>query len=372
MTSLSITIGRVTLKNPPIAGVGAERACSGPRRAHRKNENRINEEEAVMMKLLRSAASIVFAATMLCQIATASAQTWPSRPVTMVVPFTVGTTSDILARDLALHLSEALGQPVVIDNRGGAGGNIGGAAVARAANDGYTILFATTGPAATNKLMYQTMPFDPEKDFAPVALIGKSPILITARPDAPFSTLKEFVDYAKANPDKTNGGFPGNGTLGHITGVLLQSTAGIKFGYVQYRGSAPIITDLIGKTIDIAMDSMAAYVSSVQAGQIKALAIAGSQRWSKLPNVPTASESGLPDFEASVWYALLAPAGTSADIVAKLNAATNQYLKSEKAKQFFDNLGVQIAGGTPDDLKAFIATELRKWTPIIRAADIKF
>jgi tripartite-type tricarboxylate transporter receptor subunit TctC len=311
-------------------------------------------------------------AAIFCQPDKSAAQSWPSRPMTMVVPFTAGTTSDILARGLAQHLSEKLGQPVVIDNRGGAGGNIGGAVAARAAHDGYTILFATTGPAATNKLMYQNMPYDPEKDLTPIVLIGKSPILVTARADAPFATLKEFVDYAKANPDKANGGFPGNGTLGHITGVLLQSTAGIKFGMIQYRGSAPIITDLMGKNIDVAMDSMAAYVPSVQAGQIKALAIAGAQRWSKLPNVPTASESGLPGFEASVWYALFAPAGTPPEAIAKLNAAANDYLKSDKAKTFFDNLGVQISGGTPDDLKAFTTAEIKKWAPVIKAADIKF
>jgi len=311
-------------------------------------------------------------AALVSQPAESVAQAWPNRPITMVVPFTAGTTSDIIARGLAQHLSEKLGQTVVIDNRGGAGGNIGGAVVARAQNDGYTMLFATTGPAATNKLMYQNMPYDPQKDLAPIGLVGKSPIIITARPDAPFSTLKEYVAYAKSNPDKSNGGFPGNGTLGHITGVLLQSTAGIKFGFVQYRGSAPIIADLIGKNIDIAMDSMAAYVPAVEAGQIKALAIAGPQRWSKLPNVPTASESGLPGFEAAVWYALYAPAGTPADIIAKVNAATNDYLKTDKAKAFFDNLGVQSSGGTPDDLKAFTAAEIEKWGPAIKAADIKF
>lgn len=312
------------------------------------------------------------AAAIMAQPGKSAAQSWPARPVTMVVPFTAGTTSDIIARGLAQHLSEKLGQAVVVDNRGGAGGNIGGAVVARAQNDGYTILFATTGPAATNKLMYQNMPYDPEKDFAPIGLVGKSPIIITARANAPFSTLKEYIDYAKANPDKTNGGFPGNGTLGHITGVLLQSTAGIKFGFIQYRGSAPIITDLIGKNIDIAMDSMAAYVPAVEGGQIKALAIAGPQRWSKLPNVPTASESGLPGFEAAVWYALYAPAGTPADVIAKLNAATNDYLKTDKAKAFFDNLGVQSAGGTPEELKAFTAAEIAKWAPAIKTADIKF
>jgi len=326
------------------------------------------------VKSMFHAGLIMAAATaaLVSQPAESVAQAWPNRPITMVVPFTAGTTSDIIARGLAQHLSEKLGQTVVIDNRGGAGGNIGGAVVARAQNDGYTMLFATTGPAATNKLMYQNMPYDPQKDLAPIGLVGKSPIIITARPDAPFSTLKEYVAYAKSNPDKSNGGFPGNGTLGHITGVLLQSTAGIKFGFVQYRGSAPIIADLIGKNIDIAMDSMAAYVPAVEAGQIKALAIAGPQRWSKLPNVPTASESGLPGFEAAVWYALYAPAGTPADIIAKVNAATNDYLKTDKAKAFFDNLGVQSSGGTPDDLKAFTAAEIEKWGPAIKAADIKF
>jgi tripartite-type tricarboxylate transporter receptor subunit TctC len=303
---------------------------------------------------------------------TAAAQSWPARPVTMIVPFTAGTTSDIVARGLAQYLTDTLGQPFVVENRGGAGGNLGAASVARAPQDGYTLLLATTGPAATNKLMYQNMPFDPEKDFAPIALVGKSPVLMTARADAPFSTLKELIAYAGAQPDKLNGGFPGNGTLGHITGILLQSRAGIRFGTIQYRGSAAIIADLIGKNIDIAMDSMAAYVPTVQGGQIKALAVAGAQRWSKLPNVMTASESGLPGFEASVWYALLAPTGTPADIVAKLNAAANGYLKSDKAKSMFDDLGIQPAGGTPQDLKEFMASEVQKWSPIIKAADIKF
>ena len=330
-------------------------------------------EGTTMQTMLRSLGALTAAAAVILgHVHGAMAQSWPARPVTMIVPFTAGTTSDILARGLAQYLTDTLGQPFVIDNRGGANGNIGAAAVARAAPGGYTLLFATTGSAATNKLMYQNMAFDPEKDFAPVALIGKSPILITARADAPFSTLQELIAYARAHPDSLNGGFPGNGALGHITGILLQSTAGIKFGYVQYRGSAAIITDLIGKNIDIAMDSMAAYAPTVQGGQIKALAMAGGQRWSKLPNVMTASESGLPGFEASVWYAMLAPTGTPADIVAKLNAAANDYLKSEKVMSLFDAFGIQAAGGTPQDLREFMASEVRKWSPIIKSADIKF
>lgn len=302
----------------------------------------------------------------------AGAQNWPTRPVTMVVPFTAGTTSDVVARLLADHLSKAIGQPIVIDNRGGAGGNIGGALVARAQPDGYTLLLATTGPAATNKLLYKDLSYDPQRDLAPVMLVGKSPVIIVARPDAPFRTLAEMIDYAKANPDKLNAGFPGNGTLGHITGELLKDRTHIAFGQVQYRGSTPIMTDLIGGHIDVAMDSMAAYVPNVKDGRLHALAIAGAKRWSALPDVPTVSESGLPGFEASVWYALLAPNGTPPDIVAKLNTAANEFLASDRAKDTFGNLGIEMAGGTPDDLRTFIGAEIAKWGPIVRAANIAF
>ena len=226
----------------------------------------------------------------------------------MIVPFTAGTTSDVIARSLAQELSTKLGQPFVIENKGGAGGNLGASTVARAPADGYTILFATTGQAATNKLMYKEMDFDPQRDFAPVVLVGKAPVIVTARPDAPYASLKDFIAYAKANPDKATAGFPGNGTLGHITGELLGRKAGIAFGKVQYRGSAAILTDLIGGHIDVGMDSLAAYVPSIREGKIKALAIASAQRWSSLPDVPTVAESGLPGFEASVWYAILVPA----------------------------------------------------------------
>jgi tripartite-type tricarboxylate transporter receptor subunit TctC len=313
-----------------------------------------------------------FIVLLLATIRPGSAEAWPSRPVTMIVPFTPGTTSDVIARGLAQSLSESLGQPVIVENKSGAGGNIAAAFVARANSDGYTLLFATTGPAATNKLMYQNMDFDPERDFAPVVLVGKSPVMIAARPDAPFTTLKEFIDFARVHPDKITAGYPGNGTLGHITGVLLQRTASIKFSYTQYRGTGDILVDLLASRIDIAIDSMAAYVPSIQAGKIKALAIAGQERWSKLPDVPTVSQSGLQGFEASVWYALLAPAGTSPQIVEGLNAATNTYLHSANAQSFFSNLGIVVGGGTPDQLKDFMASELGKWGPIIKAANISF
>jgi tripartite-type tricarboxylate transporter receptor subunit TctC len=302
----------------------------------------------------------------------AAAQNWPARTVTLVVPFTAGTTSDVVARALVDHLTRSLGQPVVIDNRGGAGGNVGAAVAAKAKPDGYTLLLATTGPAATNKLMYKDLPFDPQKDFAPVVLIGKSPVIIAARPDLPAKSLKDLIDAAKANPDKLTAGFPGNGTLGHVTGELLQQRAGIKFSHTQYRGSTPIMTDLLGGHIDIAMDSMAAYVPNVKGGKLKALAIAASSRWPGLPDVPTAAESGMPGFEASVWYALLVPSNTPAEIVAKLNDATNAFLRAPQTKETFEGLGIAAEGGSPEDLRVFIAAEVEKWRPIIKAANITF
>lgn len=326
-----------------------------------------------MRTINRRMAALTFAgaALGLAQAAPAFADNWPSRPVTMVVPFTAGTTSDVIARSLAQELNQKLGQPFVIENKGGAGGNIGATAVARANADGYTILFATTGQAATNQLMYKKMEYSPQRDFASVVLVAKAPVIVTARPDAPYSTLKDFIAYAKANPGKATGGFPGNGTLGHITGELLARSAGIDFAKSQYRGSAQILTDLIGNHIDVGMDSLAGYVPSVREKKIKALAIASSQRWSRLPDVPTVAES-LPGFEAGVWYAILVPAKTPDDVVAKLNAATNAWLKDPKTQEFLANLGIQPAGGTPADLKAFTQAEIDKWGPIIKGAKIEF
>jgi tripartite-type tricarboxylate transporter receptor subunit TctC len=327
-----------------------------------------------MMHMLNrrvAAMALIGAAFGLTQTAPVRAQAWPSRPVTMVVPLTAGTTSDVIARSLAQELHQKLGQPFIIENKGGAGGNIGATNVARANPDGNTILFATTGQAATNQLMYKQMDYSPQRDFASVVLVAKAPVIITAKPNAPFSTLKDFIAYAKANPGKATGGFPGNGTLGHITGELLARSAGIDFAKSQYRGSAQILTDLIGNHIDVGMDSLAGYVPSVREGKIKALAIASSQRWSSLPDVPTVAES-LPGFEAGVWYAVLVPAKTPDDVIAKLNAATNAWLKDPKTQEFLANLGIQAAGGTPADLKAFTQAEIDKWGPIIKDAKIEF
>jgi tripartite-type tricarboxylate transporter receptor subunit TctC len=300
----------------------------------------------------------------------ATAQTWPTKPVTFIVPFPAGGNIDILARLVAADLTEKLGQQVIVDNRGGAGGNIGGAVAAKAAPDGYTFLFGTPGPIATNKLMYKNLPFDSEKDFQPVILVAKSPLIVAAHPSTPAKDLKELIAYAKANPGKINAGTPGNGTLGHITSELLQQYTGIKMTNVPYRGTAPLTTDVLGGQVDVAMDFMPTYVPLVKEGKLRALAVTSSERAPELPDVMTVAEAGFPGFEATAWYAIVAPTGTPAEIVQKINTLTNNYIKSEKGKARLQEYAMQIAGGTPADLKAYIASEMAKWSPIIKAANI--
>lgn len=299
-------------------------------------------------------------------------QAYPTRNVTIVVPFGVGSSVDIFTRAMAQHLHTELGQPFVIVNRPGAGGNIGATSVAQAQPDGYTLLMATTGPAANNKFMYKDMAFDPDKDFEAVAVIGTAPIIITTRPNAPFKTLKEMVDYAKANPDKLNVGFPGNGSLGHITGELIKSRQGLKFGTIQYKGSGAIVVDLVGGQIDLAMDSIAPYVAQVKEGKLRGLALGARQRFEGLPDVPTMAEAGFPSLEASVFYAMLAPRGTPAEIVTRLNKAANDYLKTETAIKILGGAGIQPSQSTPAEAKKYIAAEAAKWEPIIKGANIKF
>lgn len=303
---------------------------------------------------------------------TTLAQSWPAKPITLVVPFGAGTASDTLARPLAEFLGRALGQTIIIDNRAGAGGNIGAAAVARAVADGHTFLLATTGQAATNKLMYKTLAYDSDKDLAPVILVGKLPVVIAAKKGGRFASLEALLDAARANPGAVNVGYPGNGTLGHITGLLFAKTAGVTFNQIQYTGSTKIVGDLLGGHIDAAMDSIGGYLGNIAGGEIAALAIASPKRFAPLPDVPTVADAVLPGFEASVWYALLAPRETPGEIIARMNRAVGTYLASAEGVAFHQRLGVEAGGGTPADLKAFIAAEQAKWAPVIADNNIQF
>lgn len=288
----------------------------------------------------------------------------------MILPFAAGGPTDLLARALAQDFGEKFGQQFLVDNRTGAGGNIGAGAVAKAAPDGYTIMFGTPGPLANNKLMYKNLPFDPEQAFMPIVLIAKSPLIIAAKASLPVKDIKELTAHAKANPGKLTVGVPGNGTLGHITSLLLQKELGISMTNVPYRGTAPVINDLLGDQVDLAMDFMPTYVPLAREGRIRALAVTTAERSSDLPDVQTVQEAGFRSFEASAWYALAAPAATPGDIIDKLNAATAAFLKSRKGQEVLATLGMQAVGGSPADLKAFIGTELQKWGPVVKEANI--
>lgn len=307
--------------------------------------------------------------TLSCGYAVAQ-DAWPSRTITMVVPFPAGGNADVIGREISQTLSEKLGKTVVVENRSGAGGNIGGASVAKAKPDGYTFLFSTPAPLALNKLMYKSMPYDPEADFSPVVLVAKSPLIIVAKQGG-MKSLKELIAYAKANPDKLNVGHPGNGTLGHITAVFLQKLAGVKVTDVPYRGTAPLMTDLLGGQIDFAIDFLTTYVPLVKDGKLNALAVTTTQPSFQLPDVPTATSAGLPGFDASAWYAVVAPKGTPDPILNSINKIVNEWLASERGKKSLAQNGMSGIGGTPADLNAFVAAELKKWAPLIKDAKIE-
>jgi len=321
-------------------------------------------------RITRRAVLAGAAAGLLAGRTAAWAQGWPSRPVTVIMPFAAGGGTDLLARALAEYLGEKLGQQFIVENRTGAGGNIGAAVVAKAAPDGYTILFGTPGPLANNKLMYKNLPFDPEQAFVPIVLIARSPLIITAKASLAVKDIKELTAYAKANPGKLTVGYPGNGTLGHITSLLLQRELGITMTNVPYRGTSEVVKDLLGEQIDLAMDFMPSYAPLVREGKIHALAVTTAERSSDLPDVQTVKEAGFKAFEASAWYALAAPTGVPAEVVDKLNAVTNAFLKSAKGQDALTKLSLQAVGGPPADLKALIGSELQKWGPVVKEANI--
>lgn len=300
----------------------------------------------------------------------ASAQDWPARPVTMVVPFPAGGNADVIARATAEALSSALGKQFIIENRAGAGGNIGGAAVAKAAPDGYTLLFTTPAPVVLNKFIYKSLRYEPARDLEPVVLVSKSPLIVTAKLGLPAKTMGELIDYAKQNPGKVTVGHPGNGTLGHITSELIQQISGAKMTNVPYRGSAPLMADLLGGQIDVAVDFMPTYVPMVEDRKISGLAVTTSQRTVQLPDVPTTQEAGLRGIEATAWYAIVTPTGTPRDVVDKVNRAVNGFLNSERGRTILMQNTMQPGGGSPEDLKSFIASETTKWGPVIEAAKI--
>ncbi|MBL8385009.1 MAG: tripartite tricarboxylate transporter substrate binding protein [Burkholderiales bacterium] len=299
----------------------------------------------------------------------AAAQDYPTRPVRIINPFPAGGSSDILARLIAQGLSERLGQQFVVENRAGAAGNLGTDAVAKAAPDGYTLGVSTSGPLANNKLLYKAMPYDPEKAFAPIMLIGEIPLVIAANPQVPARTLKEFVELARAQPGKQSVGHPGNGTIGHLALELVKSVTRTDMLGVAYKGDIPAMTELLGGSIQATSAPVSAFIANIQAGKLNALALTSKSRFPGLPNVPTAQEQGF-DIEATVWSAMVAPAGTPRAVIERLNQEANRIIASPEGRARLAQFGAIAIGGPPERLASQIAGDTAKWRRVIEAAKI--
>jgi len=299
----------------------------------------------------------------------ARAQTYPSRPVRWVVPFPPGGVTDIVARLISQWLSERLGQPFVIENRPGAGGNIGAETVVKAAPDGYT-LYLSSSPNAISATLYDNLNFNFIRDIAPVASISISPLVMEVNPSVPAKTVPEFVAYAKANSGKLNMASNGNGTTSHLAGELFKMMTGINMLHVPYRGAAPALTDLIGGQVQVMFDVMASSIEHIRAGKLRALAVTTATRSEALPDVPNVGEF-LPGFEASAWQGVGVPKNTPTEIVDRLNKEMNAALADPKIKARLADLGSSVFSSSPADFGRFIAAETEKWGKVIRTANIK-
>lgn len=299
----------------------------------------------------------------------AFATDWPNRPVTMIVPFPAGGSTDALARLLAQRLSEKLGQQVVVDNRAGAGGNLGTDLVAKASADGYTIALSTSGPLANNKFLYKSLPFDPQKDLTPVVAIGEIPMGIAVSATSKANTLSEFLDAARAQPGKLSIANPGNGTIGHLTAELIKSQAKVFALSVPYKGDTPAITDTISGVVDAVSMPITALVPQIQSGKLKGLAVTSRQRFAGLPQVPTVVEQGF-NAEATVWMAVVGPKGLPAQVVNRLNQDINAILETPEARSKLAQYGAAPMGGSPQQLANLMAVDSVKWKKVIDVGHI--
>ena len=297
------------------------------------------------------------------------AETYPDRPIHIIAPFPPGGLVDVLARALGDEMSRSMGQPVVVENKPGAGGNIGADIAAKAAPDGYTLLMTSPGIQSINQFLYKSMPFDPDKAFVPISMVADMSMVVVVHPKTGITTLKQLVDFAHAHPGKLNFGSAGIGTTGHLGLELLMHAGHMKFTHVPYKGAAPSVTDLIAGQIDGVVDNPPTVLAHIKAGSIRALAVAGKERLSVLPDVPTAAEAGLPDWEASSWFGLVAPAGTSKAIVDRLHADVVKAVKSPRIQKMRDR-GMRIVGDTPKEFGDLIVAERKKWGEIITSAHI--
>ena len=299
----------------------------------------------------------------------AGAQAWPQRHVRLIVPFPPGGGTDNVGRILSARLSEVWGQQMIIENRGGGGSNVGNEAVAKAPPDGYTVLFAAF-PFATNQFLYSKLPYDPVADFSPITLIGTFPNILVVPNTSPAKSVAELIAFAKANRGDVTFGSSGIGTSPHLNGELFMRMAGFEMTHIPYRGAGPAITDLIPGRLTMMFNTSGSLMPHVQAGRLRALAVSSGKRFSAEPNIPTVAESGVPGFDVSSWYGLLAPAKTPPAVVQKMNADAVAVLREPDVRQKIENLGLEVIGSSQQEFADFIKAEIAKWGPVIKAANI--
>jgi tripartite-type tricarboxylate transporter receptor subunit TctC len=302
---------------------------------------------------------------------TANADTYPTQPVKFVVAFPPGGTTDILARVFAKKMSEMWGQPVVVENRSGAGGIIGTESVARSMPDGYTILLGTIGTHAVNTSLYKKISYDPERDFAPITLLATLPNLLAINPSLPIRNLRELISYAKANPGKLTYASAGAGTASHLAGEMFRRVADVDIVHVPYRGSSPALTDLIAGHVSMTFDYMPSALPYVRSEKLRGLAVTGPSRTKAAPEIPTMIEDGLPGFNIVTWYAVFAPKGTSPDVVSKIRNAIAMAATAPEIVKRMDDLAVDLVASSPEELARFQRAEIERWSKFIQDANIK-
>ena len=330
-------------------------------------------QDSIVALVVRALFATIFIA------ASAAAQSpWPTKPVKIVVPFAPGGTTDILARAMAPELAKAFGQPFVVENRAGAGGNIGADLVAKSPADGYTLLMGTVGTHSINKALYSKMPFDSQKDFAPITLVAGVPNVMVMNADKAASldihNVADFVRYAKAHPGKLSMASSGNGTSIHLAGELFKSMTGTFMPHIPYRGSGPAMLDLVGGNVDVMFDNLPSALPQIKGGKLKAFAVTSAQRSAALPDTPTVEQAGGPTlkgFDASSWFGLLAPAGTPPDIVNRIQQEVAKSLNTPAIKEKLQAQGAIPGGNTPQQFSAFINAEHKKWAQVVKASGAK-
>lgn len=316
--------------------------------------------------------TMISALMVLAAVATdAAAQAYPNKPIRLIVPYAAGGATDLMARSIAQKLGAGLGVQVIVDNRGGAGGNIAAEMAAKAPPDGYTLFFGATGQLVINPVLYAKLTFDPMKDFAPIGLVGQLPLFLTVPATSPVNSVAELVAAVRAKPDKFNYGSSGIGGTTHLAMEMLKAHTGMSITHVPYKGTAAAVNDMLGGSLQVMFDAWATTGPHVHSGKLRFLAVSSAARSSFEPKVPTVAESGYPGFDLGVWYALLAPAGTPPEVIARLSAETAKVTAQPELKQIFATMGMEPMTSTADQLAVFMRSEAVKWAKVVRDSGAK-